>query len=231
VEKQFLFARTRGQKFEEQNECRGEAHRREIMAWKSHSHFSRTPQECNGPLQYWRSNLRFALIERKPIMQKRNLDKMPNPLLRILSCYIAVFMIVPGSMWAQLTINPPTFPTTNTVRVTLSGTESTNAHIILWTPELVPDIGSWYRVTTGSVGQVSFDFTLPTNQNSFFAAGIAPISTPTVATPVFTPGGGSYAVATNVAITCATGGALIYYTTNGSTPTVIDNYISSAARF
>jgi len=148
-------------------------------------------------------------------------------LFRLLCIFFAVQLALPASLLAQLTINPPTFPTTNTVRVTLSGTASTNAHIIFWTPELMSDLASWYRVTTGSVGQVSFDFTLPTNQNSFFAAGIAPISTPTVATPVFTPGGGTYSLPTNVVITCATDGALIYYTTDGNTPTVLDNYISS----
>ena len=45
---------------------------------------------------------------------------------------------------------------------------------------------------------------------------------PVVATPTFTPDGGSYATATNVTITCATAGAAIYYTTNGMTPTTDD---------
>ncbi len=39
------------------------------------------------------------------------------------------------------------------------------------------------------------------------------------ATPVFTPGGGTYTTAQSVKITDATPGASIYYTTNGSTPT------------
>jgi hypothetical protein len=147
--------------------------------------------------------------------------KKQNFFFRMLCAFFAVQMALPASSLAQLVINPPTFPTTNTVRVTLSGTQSTNAHIIFWTPELVSDLASWYRVTTGSVGQVSFDFRLPTNQNSFFAAGVAPISTPTVATPAFTPGGGSFSLPTNVTITCATDGALIYYTTDGNTPTIL----------
>jgi hypothetical protein len=41
----------------------------------------------------------------------------------------------------------------------------------------------------------------------------------TVATPVFSPGGGSYTSAQNVTITSATGGASIRYTLDGSTPT------------
>ncbi len=40
-----------------------------------------------------------------------------------------------------------------------------------------------------------------------------------VATPTFTPVGGSYASAQSVTITSATSGATIYYTTNGTTPT------------
>jgi len=80
-------------------------------------------------------------------------------------------------------------------------------------------------MTTGTVGQVTFDLPKPTNDIAFFAAGIAPISTPTVATPVFTPGGGSYSSAQNVVVTCDTPGAAIYYTTNGATPTESDIFI------
>jgi beta-glucosidase-like glycosyl hydrolase len=40
-----------------------------------------------------------------------------------------------------------------------------------------------------------------------------------VATPIFTPAAGVYATAQNVAINCATAGATIKYTTDGSTPT------------
>ena len=42
---------------------------------------------------------------------------------------------------------------------------------------------------------------------------------PTVATPVFTPAAGYYEAAQNVTITCATEGATIYYTTDGTVPT------------
>jgi len=43
-------------------------------------------------------------------------------------------------------------------------------------------------------------------------------STATVATPTFSPGGGSYTSAQNISISCATGGASIRYTLDGSTP-------------
>ena len=43
-------------------------------------------------------------------------------------------------------------------------------------------------------------------------------STPTCATPTFSPEAGAVASGTNVTISCETEGATIYYTTNGSTP-------------
>ena len=47
--------------------------------------------------------------------------------------------------------------------------------------------------------------------------GTSPVNT--VAAPAFNPPAGSYSSAQSVAIRCATSGASIYYTTNGSTPT------------
>lgn len=43
--------------------------------------------------------------------------------------------------------------------------------------------------------------------------------TPTVATPTFSPAAGAVSEGTNVTISCATSGAAIHYTTDGSTPT------------
>jgi len=151
--------------------------------------------------------------------------KKPNLFVRAFCCFFAYYMAMPMSMWAQFLINPPTFPDTNTVRVTLSGTESTNAHIIFFTPNLATNTALWTRAVTGTVGQTTFDLTKPTSANGFFRAGIAPVETPTVATPVLTPGSGSYIGPTNITITCATEGAAIYYTTNGDIPTGLDNYI------
>ena len=51
---------------------------------------------------------------------------------------------------------------------------------------------------------------------------------PNVATPTFTPDGGTYTTAQNVTISCATPNASIYYTTNGNTPTIFDTLYQSA---
>ena len=48
---------------------------------------------------------------------------------------------------------------------------------------------------------------------------LAPPPPPTVTTPSFTPVAGTYTSAQNVAISDATAGAIIYYTTNGTIPT------------
>lgn len=54
----------------------------------------------------------------------------------------------------------------------------------------------------------------------FVKTGDAPTPpTPIVATPVFTPAAGTYTEAQTVSITCATEGATIHYTTDGTNPT------------
>lgn len=153
--------------------------------------------------------------------------KKTNLFFQVLCCFFAVQMALPSAMLAQLVISTPTFPTTNTVHFDLTGTASTNSHLILSTSDLSVPIAAWTRMTTGTVGQTSFNLPKPSSTNVFFAAGIAPIATPTVATPVFSPGGGSYGSLTNIIISCTTAGAAIYYTTNGNIPTTGDNYINN----
>jgi len=53
-------------------------------------------------------------------------------------------------------------------------------------------------------------------------------STQTVATPTFSPAGGTYAVAQSVIISCATAGADIRYTTDGSEPTASSSQYTGA---
>jgi len=151
--------------------------------------------------------------------------KTPNLFCRLVCCLLTVLLALPASTWAQLTLVGPEFPSSNIVRLTLSGAQTNAAYLILTTPTLEVALPGWQRVATGAVGQVQFDLSLGTNPAAYFAASDVPNPTPTVATPVLSPGGGSHPWPTNVTITCATEGAAIYYTTSGSTPTTLDSFI------
>lgn len=50
--------------------------------------------------------------------------------------------------------------------------------------------------------------------------------TPTVATPIISPNGGNYSGSVQISLSCATSGATIYYTTNGSDPAAGANVYS-----
>ena len=68
------------------------------------------------------------------------------------------------------------------------------------------------NITQNADGTISFRFVAASN----------------IATPTFSPKGGRYADAQTVTISCATAGATIYYTTDGTTPTTGSSVYSSA---
>jgi hypothetical protein len=60
-------------------------------------------------------------------------------------------------------------------------------------------------------------------------AAIQGLFTPAVETPVFSPAGGTYTAAQSVTVTCATSGASILYTVDGSDPTASSGTAYSSA--
>jgi uncharacterized repeat protein (TIGR03803 family) len=81
--------------------------------------------------------------------------------------------------------------------------------------------------TTAHGGAKSVSTTSTTGGAVFELESVA-TSTPTAATPTFSPAAGPYSSAQSVTITDTTSGATIYYTTNGTTPTTSSTKYTSA---
>jgi hypothetical protein len=136
----------------------------------------------------------------------------------------------------ELNFNPPAVaatPLINPGTGTYAGAQSVS--IICTTPGSsiyyttngnVPLLGSVYTfLYTGpfavnSTATIRAMGTASGMVNSANAVATLTITSPpaTVATPVISPGGGSFAGPLSLSISCATPGATIYYTTNGSVP-------------
>ena len=80
-----------------------------------------------------------------------------------------------------------------------------------------------------TAGKTPVSVKLPSNRNVvFLAAGLAGSVTPTAATPGFNPPAGTYTAAQSVILSDTTPGAVIHYTTNGTTPTASSPVFSTA---
>ena len=91
------------------------------------------------------------------------------------------------------------------------------------TNAITTDVGTFANGTwTGGAASVTFTIGGTNGHRKIAAFTItygSGSTTQTVATPTFSPAEGTYFEAQNVTISCATAGAIIYYTLDGSTPT------------
>ena len=95
---------------------------------------------------------------------------------------------------------------------------NTNTSTTTWTGTATHDEG--VTLTMGSQCR-------PATVSITYSATVAP---GTVATPTFSPAAGAVAYNTSVSISCATDGATIYYTTDGSTPTTSSSVYDAEAK-
>src|SRR6267378_3911633 len=133
---------------------------------------------------------------------------------------------------ATPTFSPAGGTYTGSVTVTIS--DATSGATIYYTTD-----GST-PTTSSAVYSSALTFTRTTTLNAMAAAtGMtnSAVASATytiqqrVATPTFSPGGGTYAGSVTVTVSDATSGATIYYTTDGSTPTTSSAVYSSALTF
>lgn len=121
---------------------------------------------------------------------------------------------------ATPTFNPPGGTYTSAQNVTIS-CATPGATIYYSTDGSTPSTRYTSPVNISSTATLKAKATKPGWTDSQIASANYTINiTPnTVATPTFSPPGGTYTSAQSVRITCATSGATIRYTTNGSEPT------------
>lgn len=113
-----------------------------------------------------------------------------------------------GSYTSNQTVTLSTTTTGATIYYTTDGSTPTTASNVYTSP-----------ITVSSNQTIEAIAVASGYTESSVAAATYTITYPTTATPTFSVAGGTYASTQTVAISDATSGANIYYTTNGSTPT------------
>ena len=139
----------------------------------------------------------------------------------------AVYVILTPA--ATPTFAPP--PGTYSSAQTITISDSTPSSIIYYTTDgttptvLSPIYSAPFVISTTTT--VKAIATAPGFNQSAVGTAVYTLSFPTAATPTFSPVAGTYMSPQTVTISSTTAGAAIYYTTDGTTPTIASNlYIS-----
>ena len=147
---------------------------------------------------------------------------------------VAILLAVVFITRAQVALETPIFINSNTVRLVVSGPTTNIRYDVYFTNALSSNAAAWPLLVTGGTNQVIFDITVPDTNAGFFIVTSNYLASsnppPKVATPVFSPTNASGNAAVTVTVTCDTPGAVIYYSTNGSTPTTSDTYIPTGGK-
>lgn len=156
--------------------------------------------------------------------------KRPNLLTRILCVLLVLQLSLPPAVLGQVVLEPLLL-NSNTLRLVVDGPTTNIRYDVYGTNALGSGLATWPLLITGQTNQVIFDLTLPWTNAGFFVVTSNYVASdqppPQVATPVFTPPSASGNVVMTVTVTCDTPGAVIYYTTDGNTPTTSDTYIAN----
>jgi len=123
-----------------------------------------------------------------------------------------------GSTSYTVTVTPGT-GFAGTVSFSVSGLPSGST--ATFSPTTVNTSGSTtMTVATGSASSGTYPLTITGTSGGLTETASVTLALGVVATPVISPGTGTYLNSVSVSITDATSGASIYYTTNGTAPTV-----------
>lgn len=128
------------------------------------------------------------------------------------------FSPAPGTFANSASVTMSTTTAGATIRYTTNGTDPTSASP-LYTGAVLLNANATIKARAFKTGLSDSSVTTGTYTIT---------ATPTVSTPVISPGAGTYTDSTNVTITCATAGAAIYYTTDGSTPSASSTAYTTA---
>ncbi len=127
-----------------------------------------------------------------------------------------------GSFTAAKTVALSCLTAGATLMYTTDGSNPSDSNGFSYNPVTSPTGVTIDKTCTLKVIAIKSGMTASDIASAYFV--ISGSTSTKVATPVITPDGGTYSTSHTVKITCATLGAYIYYTTNGTTPTKANGY-------